>query len=86
MDYLTSAIIWEALCTARLSVILAAVSGPIQPATNLLDAGSKEQKHKYLTRICRGELIMSGAVVEPNAGSDSSMIETSPFVEITAGL
>ena len=27
--------------------------------------------------MCRGEMILSGAVVEPNAGSDSSMIETS---------
>lgn len=77
LDYVTSAIIWESLCTASLSVTQAAVSGPIQPASNLLDAGTEEQKRKYIPPVCRGESVMSGAVVEPNAGSDSSMIETS---------
>ncbi|UCC41640.1 MAG: acyl-CoA dehydrogenase family protein [Candidatus Aminicenantes bacterium] len=77
LDYVTSALIWEALCMASLSITQAAVSGPIQPATNLLDAGSDEQKNKYLPPVCKGEKIMSGAVVEPTAGSDSSMIETS---------
>lgn len=77
LDYVTSAVIWESLCMASLSVTQAAVSGPIQPATNLLDAGSEEQKQKYLPPVCKGEKIMSGAVVEPGAGSDSSMIETS---------
>jgi len=76
LDYVTSTLIWEQLCGASLSVTQAAVSGPIQPATNLLDAGTEEQKKKYLPPVCKGELIMSGAVVEPNAGSDSSMIET----------
>lgn len=77
LDYVTSAIIWESLCAASLSVTQAAVSGPIQPVTNLLDAGTEEQKKKYIPPVCQGESIMSGAVVEPNAGSDSSMIETS---------
>ena len=77
LDYLTSAIIWEQLCWASLAVTQAATSGPIQPGTNLLDAGSDEQKKKYLPPVCSGDSILSGAVVEPNAGSDSSMIETS---------
>jgi len=77
LDYVTSAIIWENLCWASLAITQAAVSGPIQPATNLLDAGTEDQKTKYLLPVCKGEQIMSGAVVEPNAGSDSSMIETS---------
>lgn len=77
LDYLTSAIIWEQLCWGSLAVTQAATSGPVQPATNLLDVGTEEQKRKYLTATCRGEIILSGAFVEPNAGSDSSMIETS---------
>jgi len=77
LDYVTSAIIWEQLCGGSLAVTQAAASGPIQPATNLIDAGTEEQKKKYLPPVSKGELIMSGAVVEPNAGSDSSMIETS---------
>lgn len=76
LDYITSAVIWEALCMTSLAITQAAVSGPIQPATNLLDAGTEEQKKKYLPPVCKGNLIMSGAVVEPAAGSDSSMIET----------
>ena len=77
LDYLTSSIIWESLCSASLAVTQAAVSGPIQPGTNLLDAGSEAQKRKYLPPVNKGEIILAGAVVEPNAGSDSSMIETS---------
>jgi glutaryl-CoA dehydrogenase (non-decarboxylating) len=76
LDYVTSSIIWESLCMTSLSVTQAAVSGPIQPVTNLLDAGIEEQKQKYIPPVCKGESIMSGAVVEPGAGSDSSMIET----------
>ncbi len=76
LDYITSALIWESLCSASLAVTQAAVSGPIQPGTNLLDAGSEAQKKKYLPPVNKGEIILAGAVVEPNAGSDSSMIET----------
>jgi len=76
LDYVTSALIWEQLGWASLAVTQAATSGVIQPGTNLLDAATEEQKQKYLPGVCRGELVLSGAVVEPNAGSDSSMIET----------
>jgi alkylation response protein AidB-like acyl-CoA dehydrogenase len=81
LDYLTSAIIWEQLCRASLAVIQAATSGPIQPGTNLLDAGSEEQKQKYLPPVCSGDSILVGAVVEPNAGSDSSRIETTAVLK-----
>jgi alkylation response protein AidB-like acyl-CoA dehydrogenase len=81
LDYLTSAIIWEQLCRASLAVIQAATSGPIQPGTNLLDAGSEEQKRKYLPPVCSGDSILVGAVVEPNAGSDSSRIETTAVLK-----
>ena len=76
LDYVTTCIIWEQLCWGSLGVTQAASSGPIQPGTNLLDAGNEEQKQKYLPPVCRGDSVLSGAVVEPNAGSDSSMIET----------
>ncbi|MBC8429528.1 MAG: acyl-CoA dehydrogenase family protein [Dehalococcoidia bacterium] len=76
LDYVTSAIIWEQLCWGSLAVTQAASSGTIQPGTNLLDAGTEEQKQKYLPAVCKGDMVLAGAVVEPNAGSDSSMIET----------
>ncbi len=81
LDYVTSAIIWEQLCWGSLAVTQAATSGAIQPGTNLLDAGSEEQKKKYLPPVCRGDIIFSGAVVEPSAGSDSSMIETTAVLK-----
>ena len=81
LDYVTSAIIWESLCSASLAVVQAAASGPIQPGSNLLDAGTEDQKKRYLPPVCRGEKILAGAVVEPNAGSDSSMIETTAIQE-----
>jgi len=76
LDYITTCIIWEQLCWASLAVTQAASSGPIQPGTNLLDAGTEEQKKKWLPPVCKGDKILAGAVVEPNAGSDSSRIET----------
>ena len=81
LDYITSAIIWEQLCWGSLGVTQAASSGVIQPGTNLLDAGSEEQKQKYLPPVCKGDWVLSGAVVEPNAGSDSSMIETTAILK-----
>ena len=77
LDYLTSALIWEQLCWASLAITQAATSGAVQPASNLVEAGNEEQKQKYLPPVCSGDSILVGAVVEPNAGSDSSMIETS---------
>ncbi len=32
--------------------------------------GTEEQKHKYLTPVCRGEWVAAGAFTEPNAGTD----------------
>ncbi len=81
LDYVTTCIIWEELCGVSLSMTQAATSGPIQPATNLLDAGTEEQKNKWLPLVCKGEVIFSGAVVEPNAGSDSSLTETTAVRE-----
>jgi len=81
LDYVTSAIIWEQLCWGSIAVTQAATSGPIQPGTNILDAASQEQKQKYLPPVCRGESILAGAFVEPNAGSDSSAIETAAVVK-----
>lgn len=77
LDYLTSAVIWEQLCYVSLAVTQAATSSTIQPGTNLLFAGNEEQKKKYLPPACSGDSILVGAVVEPNAGSDSTRIETS---------
>jgi acyl-CoA dehydrogenase len=42
----------------------------------ILMDGTKEQKQFYLPRVATGELIMSFALTEPDAGSDSASIKT----------
>ncbi|MFH1060640.1 MAG: acyl-CoA dehydrogenase family protein [Pseudomonadota bacterium] len=39
-------------------------------------AGNQAQKEKYLDRVCRGELLTTFALTEPNAGSDVNGIES----------
>lgn len=43
---------------------------------HLFNAGTDEQKNKYLPAVCRGEKITAIAVTEPDAGSDVSGIKT----------
>jgi acyl-CoA dehydrogenase len=43
---------------------------------HLVNAGSAEQKARWLPAICRGELITAVAVTEPDAGSDVAAIRT----------
>jgi len=38
--------------------------------------GSEELKRRYLPRIATGEIVMSFGVTEPNAGTDTSRIQT----------
>jgi acyl-CoA dehydrogenase len=42
----------------------------------ILIDGTPEQKREYLPRVASGELIMSFALTEPDAGSDSAAIKT----------
>ena len=42
----------------------------------LLQAGSEEQKKKYLSKVCSGELIGSYAMTEPESGSDAFSLKT----------
>ena len=39
-------------------------------------AGSQAQKEKYLARVCKGEILTTFALTEPNAGSDVNGIES----------
>ena len=42
----------------------------------LVRHGSEEQKEKWLTKLCKGEVIMGMANTEPDAGSDAANIKT----------
>jgi acyl-CoA dehydrogenase len=46
------------------------------PPMPLIKHGSEALKQRYLPRIASGEIVMSFGVTEPNAGTDTSRIET----------
>ncbi len=46
------------------------------PATPVIKFGTEEMKRRELPRICTGESILAFGVTEPNAGTDTSRIQT----------
>jgi len=81
LDYTTSAIIWEQLGWASWAQTLMSVGHGVLGGTVTFNAASEEQKQKYLPPLCRGELIIAVAAVEPNAGSDAVAIETTAVLD-----
>jgi butyryl-CoA dehydrogenase len=69
------------LAIEELSRVCASTGVTVETHTSLgtepiIDFGSEAQKRKYLPPLAKGELIGSFALTEPNAGSDSSALET----------
>jgi butyryl-CoA dehydrogenase len=81
LDYTTSAIIWEQLSQVSWTQTLVSLGHSVLAGTILMNAANKEQKQKYLPPMCRGEMIIAMAAVEPNAGSDAAAIETSAVLD-----
>jgi alkylation response protein AidB-like acyl-CoA dehydrogenase len=81
MDYLTSAIVWEQLGWASWAQGQTSVGHGVLSGTVISAVASEEQKRKYLPPLCRGELIIGVAVVEPNAGSDASAQEATATLD-----
>jgi acyl-CoA dehydrogenase len=46
------------------------------PPTPIIKYGTARMKQKYLPRIATGEIVMAFGVTEPNAGTDTSRIQT----------
>jgi acyl-CoA dehydrogenase len=46
------------------------------PPTPIIKYGNAQMKRKYLPRIAAGEIVMAFGVTEPNAGTDTSRIQT----------
>jgi acyl-CoA dehydrogenase len=46
------------------------------PPTPVIKYGTDPMKQKYLPRIAKGEIVMAFGVTEPNAGTDTSRIQT----------
>ncbi len=81
LDYTTSAIIWEQLSWASWTQALISLGHGVLAGTIIMNIASEEQKQKYLPPLCRGELILATAAVEPNAGSDATAIETTAVLD-----
>jgi butyryl-CoA dehydrogenase len=76
MDLLNAAIAWEQLSWSSWTQMLGTMGHAILAGSILTRVASPEQKEKYLPPLCRGDLIIAVAAVEPNAGSDAGAIET----------
>ena len=46
------------------------------PPTPVIKFGTEEQKRRHLPGLCSGETILAFGVTEPNAGTDTSRIQT----------
>lgn len=76
-DLMTAAMVIQAMARVSCAIGLT-VGAHINLCThNIMKNGSAELKHKYLPRLCSGELIGAMALTEPNHGSDAMAIETS---------
>ena len=75
MDFVSYGILIEELARAwgSLSIMVAVHQGI---ALDLCNSGSDEQRRKYLPSLLSGEVIGSGAITEPNAGSSNREMET----------
>jgi butyryl-CoA dehydrogenase len=76
LDYLCAAIAWEQLGWSSWTQMLGTMGHAILAGTILTRVASPEQKQKYLPPLCKGDLIIAVAAVEPDAGSDAGAVET----------
>jgi acyl-CoA dehydrogenase len=76
-DMLTNVVFQEALSRSTSGGFVITVLVHTDMASpHLGNAGSAEQKRRWLPAICRGECITAVAVTEPDAGSDVAAIRT----------
>lgn len=81
LDYTTAAIIWEQLGWASWAQTQMSIGDGVLAGTILMNVASEEQKQKYLPPLCRGEMIIAVAAVEPNAGSDAAAIKATAVLD-----
>ncbi|GMR04588.1 MAG: acyl-CoA dehydrogenase family protein [Thermodesulfobacteriota bacterium] len=77
LDYISDAIIFEEIGRGSFS-LRTVVSVQVSLVEYIiLNWGTEEQKERYLPRLCKGEILGSFALTEPEAGSDAASIKTS---------
>lgn len=81
-DLKTSIVLWEEICRAgALGFAMSVMVHTDMASPSLAAVGSREQKEKYLSAVCRGEKLMAIAMTEPNHGSDLASIKTRAVLE-----
>jgi butyryl-CoA dehydrogenase len=76
LDWTTFGLITEQLGYFDFNVSMSLFAQTSLQVIPLLEWGSDDHKKKYIPAIAKGEIMGSHAVVEPNAGSDPTLIET----------
>lgn len=71
MDAVAATLVMEELGAVCASTALSYLAHSILAVNNLSANGSKDQKSRYLPKLCSGEWIGSMAISEPGAGSDA---------------
>lgn len=83
IDWLPYTMLAEELGKHCLSTAITVAMHTSLSAMSILDVGTEEQKQKYLPPMASGEMIGAFALTEPDAGSDSSSLNT--FAEKVEG-
>ncbi|MDH5482997.1 MAG: acyl-CoA dehydrogenase family protein [Candidatus Bathyarchaeota archaeon] len=73
---LEDCIVVEEMCRVDPGLGTAISSGTFMVADILLKHGTEEQKQKYIPPLAKGEAVSSGAVTEPEHGSDITRMDT----------
>jgi acyl-CoA dehydrogenase len=73
-DFRHEAVVYEEMLRRSLTGMNTSVHAIV--AHYILNHGTEAQKHKYLPRMARGELVGAIAMTEPGAGSDLQAIRT----------
>ena len=80
LDYVTNTMLVEELAKHCLSTAITVAIHTALSSMSILDAGSEEQRQKYLPRLAGGEL-GTFALTEPDAGSDPGSLQTTAHRE-----
>jgi isovaleryl-CoA dehydrogenase len=71
LDYLTAGLICEVMAYANPAFSFSWLNVDNLVADNLCRNASKQQRRRYLPRLCRGEIVGALGMTEPGAGSDA---------------
>jgi alkylation response protein AidB-like acyl-CoA dehydrogenase len=80
-DWMTLGLVMEQLCYFDFNVGMGVFANQSLGALPIVEWGTEAQKKEYVPATAGGGKLASNAVVEPNAGSDATAIETRATIE-----